>query len=793
MAQELTPLAISLTQGTIQQPNLVLEIEGVEKRYSIRDIQRFIRIGDPGLVIGDAWVIGGRDVDPNQIVNIDIDGTTMRIDQELNQDEGGVNSVSTIQISLVDFQEEITQLISPGFVVDDVLGKNATVRLGYADSAYPEDYIVIFNGLIDTLLSSGNIVMSVSHPEKKRTAEIFQAWATETNGSIDAVVTTVTVNSPDGFIESGDAITLYVKIDDELMEVTNISGNDLTVVRGQLTTVAATHDDDATVESFYRLQGDAIDLALKLYMSQGPEYYAESAPILSLSGESIFFDTSPTLQYGLAIGDTIDVSGSSFPANNTTVTVSFIFKNGNQYEVVTDTTFTADTGSIVGDFKSQYNVLNEGLGMSPNEVDVTGMQDIKTRFSASLLEYDFYIKDTETARDFIDRDMMHPSCLYSLPRKGRVSAGFTSPPLSVEAVPALTSANVTKPDQIRGKRSISSNFYNRIVFEYDQDALEDRFLRYNITLDEDSRNRINNTKTMRINARGVRAVGNNLAIMDTNSRRFLQRYGFAAESFDVNIFYGDGFGIEIGDVVLFGDEQLNIPDTVSGSRNFQPRLCEVINKKLNIKTGEVLGTLLDTNYSTNGKFGVMGPSSKISSGTTNYILITNEYAGTAVVNDIDKWTPRNGAKVVIHDDLWTDIQHAEIVGFDANDDTRIFLSGLSTAPSADYIIELDYYDIVDTAEDKLSFTWMGPQPSVVSGASETVFTVAAGSGDVFFNGSPVVVHVADWSEASDEAIVVGITGDSIEVGTSLGFTPSSAHFVDLIGFSSDNGDPYRYN
>lgn len=792
MAQELTPLTISLTQQTEQEPNLILEIDGVDQRYSIRDIQRFIRIGDPGLVIGDAWVIGGRDNDPNQIVNVSLDGTTMRIDQDLNQDEGGVNSVSNIQVSLVDFQEQITQLISPGIVVDDVLGKTATVYLGYAETAFPEDYIVIFNGLIDTLLSSGNIVVSVSHPEKKRTAEIFEKWATELNGAINSSVSTITVYSPDGFIESADAVTLYVRIDDEIMEVTNISGNDLTVVRGRLETISAAHDDDATVESFYRLQGDAIDLALKLYLSQGPEYYSEAVSIKSLSDENIFFDVNPTIKYGLATGDTIDITGSSFPANNTTATVNFIFQEGTLWKVITDTSFTADSGSILGDFKSQYNVLNEGLGMVPTEVDVTGMQETKQRFLTSLLEYDFYIKETEVARDFIDRDMMHPSCLYSLPRKGRVSAGFTSPPLSIEVVPALTSANVTTPDQIKGKRSISSNFYNRIVFEYDQDTLEDRFLKYNITLDEDSRNRINNTKTMRINARGVRATGNNVAIMDTNARRFLQRYGFAAESFDANIFYGDGFGIEIGDVVFFG-EGLNIPDSTRGDRDFQPRLCEVINKSIDIKTGVVATKLLDTNYTTSGRYGIFSPSSKISSGAINYVHITNEYSGTAVPKDIDKWLPRKGAKVVVHDNDWTDVQHATISAFDPNDDTKVFLTGLSTPASADYLMELDSYDLVDNDEDKLSFTWAGPQPSVVSGASETVFTVAAGSGSVFFSGSPVVVHVADWSGASEETVVVGITGDSIEVETALGFVPSSAHFVDLIGFSSDNGEPYRYN
>jgi len=75
-------------------------------------------------------------------------------------------------------------------------------------------------------------------------AEVFKNLAsTQLNGAIDDTVTTVTVDSAMGFT-GGD---FRILIDSELMKVTGVSGLDLTVVRHQEGTSAASHLDDAPV------------------------------------------------------------------------------------------------------------------------------------------------------------------------------------------------------------------------------------------------------------------------------------------------------------------------------------------------------------------------------------------------------------------------------------------------------------------------------------------------------------------------------------------------------------------
>lgn len=74
------------------------------------------------------------------------------------------------------------------------------------------------------------------------------------------------MTGPDGTKDA--AYETYIKVDDEIMKFTGISGSSLTgAVRGSLGTTAATHSSGAAVKTFYRLTGNSIDLALKVMLS----------------------------------------------------------------------------------------------------------------------------------------------------------------------------------------------------------------------------------------------------------------------------------------------------------------------------------------------------------------------------------------------------------------------------------------------------------------------------------------------------------------------------------------------
>jgi hypothetical protein len=42
----------------------------------------------------------------------------------------------------------VTQLITPGEIVDDILQRKCLVYYGFAGTAWPEDYTVIFRGVV---------------------------------------------------------------------------------------------------------------------------------------------------------------------------------------------------------------------------------------------------------------------------------------------------------------------------------------------------------------------------------------------------------------------------------------------------------------------------------------------------------------------------------------------------------------------------------------------------------------------------------------------------------------------
>ena len=129
-----------------------------------------MRIGDAGLEIGDLWEIGGSRAEATNSAFIDLSGSTTSIGQQLNQDKGGASSVSSVQISLVDPDGEMTRFVSPGYDLTEILGRKAWVYIGLADGdlQFPRDYPVLFSGIIDDIAMDSKVTITVSHPEQKK-------------------------------------------------------------------------------------------------------------------------------------------------------------------------------------------------------------------------------------------------------------------------------------------------------------------------------------------------------------------------------------------------------------------------------------------------------------------------------------------------------------------------------------------------------------------------------------------------------------------------------------------------
>lgn len=922
MSTQLSPLAQTKADAPDQEPQLVLRISGVDTVYGIGTIKKYIRIGDEGLVIGDGWTIGGVNDNEDQLEAIDLDKTSNTISQQLLQDKGGTTSVPSIAISLIDINERITELITPGEVVDDVLGRKAEVFLGYKDTAFPQDFIRIFSGIVDEITAGSTIILNIAHPEQKKRVDIFQQVNTKLTQGLNFrsktiqfltyqtrrdVVGTVTVTYSSGATAGSEVVSVagnnitvqiqdgvsqvrnirnaieksiealslveikietgmsnevvnvqastdldtdttvnvestkdlllpvpahgfrtYVIIENEVIEYTGLTDTTLTgctreaLVSQDARAFGTYHKVDDSVTSFYRLQGSALEMALKVLMSGGPEYFIEGIDIKSIVAvegvgdvaNAVWFEGFNIQDYaGVVVGDKVTIVGDQEPVNNVVgiAIADVVITQFGSYIVLSDvddddnpvvlTSSILSSGTI--SFASKYNVLPQGAGLElgGDEVDVPEFERLITTFSSSIFEYDFYLKDTVQGKEFLDTEILFPTGAFSLPRRGKISAGYTSPPLGSADLKTLDSSNTTKPQETKIKRSINRYFYNNIIFKFNEAVVNEDFLSGDLEVNQTSKNRIKvGNKTLVIEARGLRPSTDTSVIIDLLKRRFMDKYKFGGESVEFSSFYGKTFNTDVGDVVVFGDSILNLPDTKNASRDFQPRLFEVQNKSLNIKTGDVKLTALDTGYSLEGgRYGIISPSSfTVAEGSSpSEIKIKNSYDTQSPTREKYKWVNFLNQQIIVRSDDYDTYGITTLKSFSSSDDYLMNIDPpLEFTPTDDMIVEIAPYQdsVEENVISKRVFVFTNPTVTVVGDSADNFsFEVDPADIDKFKEGAIVHVRSADdeWTTLSEETKIASVVGNLVTVEDDLGFSPLDGYEVDLIGFK-DGGAPYRY-
>lgn len=688
----LTEKLTQLLRKTNITPVLVLSIDGVSTVYS-------------SSLVGAA----------SESVLISLDGTTTDISQQLSPDRSAISSVSSMKINLIDKDGEITTLITPGAVVTDILGRRARVYLGLDGASYPTDFAVIFRGVVDDIVSEqGMIGINLGHPDQKKRNTIYEKAETSLIGGHNNSTTTIFVSDtskflvgvtgPDGLVDS--SFLSYIRIDDEIIQYAGKTSLTFTgCTRGALNTTAASHSDDAEVTSFYRLTGNGVDLALKLMLSGwfGPfESDVDVTNFVRTSGttdvaNSMYFSGVDLQQrYGVNEGDYITTTGASNGANNVTLKQisTLVVENGSTYIVVSGVTFVSEIGTAaVVDFRSQYDTLPAGLKMHGDEVDVFRHEFWYTRYLSSF-DLDFYLKDTIEGKEFIEKQIYLPMSAFSLPRQSRASMGVTAGPLPIDTITILSAENCTNPDKIKLRRQMGRNFYNTIVYRFEQDVLEDKYLFGYVLTDTDSKAQIQvGNKSMIIDSDGMRRSLSGSAIAALAAERLLTRYKYAAEYIeDFQVLFSTGFSIETGDIVLLDGSELNLSDIGNGTRNFVPRFMEVQNKKLNIKNGIVSLSLIDTNLAVGEKYGLISPASVIASGTsTTQFTIQSSYSSAYGTNEWRKWQRYIGCGVKVRNSDYSTSSTSFITAVSSSNVVTVS-PALSFTPSAGYVMELSAYN-----------------------------------------------------------------------------------------------------
>jgi len=616
-----------------------------------------------------------------------------------------------------------------------------------------------------------------------------------------------------------DLFKTYVKIGDEIIQYSGIDtvNNKLTgCERAKLDSVGVTHSIGDDVQSFYKLGnglndwGNGIDICLYLLLSGGSQYFATNVDAENFVkitttetiDNAIFFKKQDVKRkYGLTIGDFVTSSGAINGANNFSLRKITGFG-----ETELGTYLTVDGAALVFEvdspavlsFATKYNILPDGVGLTPMQVAVEEMEQVKSYYFASIANYEFYLKDTVSVKEFINEQILLPSAMYSVPRKGKISVKYTSAPLYDPNIALFSFDNVKNPSTLAPIRTVNRNFYNSILYKFNEDSLTDKLINGVATLSASSTNRIEApNKTLKINAKGMRDNPDTRIILQRNANSLLKRYQFAAESFNLSVPLRVGLNVEVGDIVVFGGSEFQMTDITTGTRNFKERLFEVTNRNFNWKTGGLEFTIVDTNYSNDVRYATFSPTSKILSGTTTQVLVEDSYATLGILGakEADKWRSLVGKDVMVHPPDWSVFYYSKLVEIDSGNPWLFKLDPpLASTPIAGWELDIAHYDNIDLDDGlvKSIHLFWDATLTIVTGISDVQFTVSALDAAKLFVGGLVQVHNEDYSIDSGTEFkkITSIAGVTITVEASLGFTPSPGQLVDAVGFTIDDGKPY---
>jgi len=726
MTLQLTPRAQRKANELAISPQIVLEIDGVSKKFGVIGIQKVAKYGDP-IQYGDTGLVYGGLTDfasDEQSKTISLDGTSTTINQQLRPDQGTVSSVSSFTVALLDKSLEISRLISPGVEITDILARKCKVWIGFSGTAFPDDFIILFRGTVDEAVAGAGLVsLNIAHPDTKKRQELFQKQTTQLDGGIDNTTTTIPVddnseflipvNGPNGSPDS--AINYYIRIDDEIIKYTGTTGTGFSgVVRAQLGTIATSHEDDASVSSVVSIEENSLTLALKMMLSGVNGNFASAVTVNTfqnvegtiISNAVYFAGVDVELEYGLTIGDYVSITGATDAANNFTgrQITSVVKVDSGSYIQVDGASLVTEATSATASFRSQYDSLGEGLAMTPDEVDVAKHLEIRDIFLSGF-NYRFEFQDTLTMDTFLNQEIYRPAGCYSVPRKGRSSVGFTAPPIPGEVLVTFNNDNIKNPDKLKIRRTTNRNYYNTVVYAFEQDPVDnERFNEGLVTVNATSKSQIPfGNKVYRVDSTGMRRDLAGGAQAASISSRILFRYAFASDMMEnVETFFKSGFNVEIGDDVIVDGTDLQLLNREDGTRNKPAKYFEVINKKTNIKTGQTIFTLVDTNFDGSQRFALIGRSSLVDSSISSTELqVKRSFASTFTLEG-DKWIDFIGQTLIIRSPDGLTLNRRTLSAVDGS--ILRFSSALSFTPLEDYIIQFgDYNDVTSLVTQRYGF------------------------------------------------------------------------------------------
>lgn len=825
MAQQYPQTFQDLNTLSTKELNVIVEIEDSPYFFSLVPSYKAIKYGDDDLNYGDPGIVyGGLKQIPNVLPILSIDSNFV-ISQKVEPEQGRASAM-TFSLTFLDLDGIMSKFISPGQTLNELLGgKEVKLWLGYANSSFRKDYFVFFRGYVTSSQAvATKIVLQVTDGNFKRRQQTFFLNKTKITTAINNSQTVIPLEKtsnlvlpilgPNGTYDP--SLKTCLRIDDEIMTYNAgaISGLNITVTRGQEGTTAAAHDIDAEVSNVVFLEGNIVDLALKLMLSgwNGPyktgvevEAFVDTGSTLGNISNAIILPNGvdAVIDYGLAAGDYITVSGST--SNDGTYIVDSFFainENPNKGILLTTNVVLENPTSGVMSFRSQYDTFPEACGskLRPVDVDVARFQENRNLFfTQDDNDFKLYIDSPQSGKDLIEKELFLPVGAYSVTRWGQISMAVTKPPIADNRSTVLDNTNVVDPQSISITRALNNRrFFNEIQFFYDYD-IDGNYKSVNDILDTVSLNETLKTSSpLPIQARGLRTALGAESLIARRGNYLLKRFKDAAYEIILKVNFQASSLIEVSDVVaLYDNGNLHITNLQNGTRDLGAQLFEVIEKSMDLKTGvSTLRLLSSLGFAITDRFAGISPCSLIDVGSTTTSIRIKESFGNSTPNtEINKWNDFVGSSIVVRSSDYSVSSTSVIVGFDPSDNYKLLLNPpLAFTPPADYIVDVaDYPNSTNQADEqalKLFFTYISPSLPVVSGISTNHFTLSSTDASRVVPGQYVLIRNADFSVISSEVTVDSVLGVNVFLSDAIAFIPSAGQFVELVGYP-DGGAAYR--
>lgn len=725
MSRYSTNLLNILAEGNLE-PRIALEIDGLGFLVVSDYVYTDFRYGDDVLYGDPDAYYGGLIPVPGQLRLISLKDTTTSINQNLDPDKARGASISSMKINMVDIDGEATKIAS-GVYGGELLYRDVKVWVGYsATSSFNEDFVLVFRGVIDDIKANqGSVDLNLSSPDQKRRQVIAPQGDTELSAGITSGSSVIPLKAVDNFIVapthplySGQDPDLktYVLIDSEIIQYTGISSLNLTgVTRGALGTTAASHSINSQATSYYVLDGVAMDLALKIMLSDVDmtPYITDlaCASVNNYSGgyqaNSFYFSASDLQRnYNVRIGDYVKSNSFTSGSNNLsswTQILDVAFVNGGTL-IQVDATLV-DTTSVEGQvsFLSKWNSFGEfGLGLVPDEVDIEQHLYIGSTFLLTSDLYFYIREEISEGKEFIEAQLYRPFACYSLPSdKGglaRLSVGIHQPPLPIEQIQVLSKNNITNPDKLSIKRSVNKYHYNAVLHKFEDAPLDDVLRRKKFTVAGTQVIPTGN-KVLTIEAAGLRAGSSGDVIAQNAGNKLLERYRSAAEYIEgIDVSFSVGAVVNIGDIIVLDPTDLNLINRGASNRFKDPTLMEVVNKKTDIKSGVISLSLIDTSFDITSRYCLIGPASKIKSviSTTQFVIEPLRSYSVYEESEYKKWDNFDVVGVKIRDASFTNVHETLISSISGNTITIAVAPSFSLA--AGMVMEYSDYNSASTQD-----------------------------------------------------------------------------------------------